>query len=155
MIRACLVALLLTTAVAHAADRSPSTGQSVYLPIYAYVRYGDKDAMKAEEVSTLISVRSTEPERAITLLSLRYYSTEGKMLRELLPKPRVLKPFQAAEFFIERKDVEGGSGAGAVLRWKAEEPANPPLVQSLHIEVKYNRALSFTTDGVVIDRAPK
>jgi hypothetical protein len=153
--RICFFLFLAFASLVEAGDRTPSAGQSVYLPIYAYVRYGDKDAIKAEEVSTLISVRSTEPERSLTLLSLRYYNTDGKMLRELISSPRVLKPFQTAEFFIERKDVEGGSGASAVLRWKADEPVNPPLVQSLHIEVKYNRALSFTTEGVVIERAPK
>ena len=148
---------LLIGLPAHGADRAPATGQTVYLPIYAYVRYGDKDnkgAAKEEEVSTMVSIRSTEPERELRLLSLRYYNSDGKLLRDLLSKPRVLRPFQAAEFFIERRDIEGGSGAAALLRWEADAPVNPPLVQSLHIEVKLNRALSFTTEGVVIERAP-
>ena len=157
-LRIAALLLLALAAPAHGGERAPSTGQSVYLPIYAYVRYGDKDAKgaaKAEEVATMVSIRSTEPERELRLLSLRYYNGDGRMLRELLPQPRLLRPLQAAEFFIERRDIEGGSGASAVLRWEADAPVNPPLVQSLHVEVKLNRALSFITDGVVIERVPK
>ena len=137
------------------AQRVPSNGQHLYLPIYAFIQYGDLDrsgAAKQLPVSALVSIHNTDLDKPFKLLAARYYSTEGKFLRDFVTSPRVLKPMETVEFLVERRDVVGGSGANFVIQWEAAVPISPPLVQALHIEMQTNRAIVFTTDAVLIPR---
>ena len=137
------------------AQRALSTGQHLYLPIYAVIQYGDLDrsgTAKELAVSSLVSIHNTDLDKPIRLLAARYYATDGKFLRNFVPAPRVLKPMETVEFFVERRDVVGGSGANFVIQWESAAPASPPLVQALHVELQTNRAIVFTTDAVLIPR---
>jgi hypothetical protein len=137
------------------AQRALSNGQHLYLPIYSVIQYGDRDrsgAARELPVSSLVSVHNTDLDRPIRLLSARFYATDGKFLRDLVPSPRVLKPMETVEFLVERRDVVGGSGANFVIQWEAAVPVSPPLVQALHVEMQTNRAIVFTTDAVLIPR---
>ena len=136
-------------------QRALSTGQHLYLPIYAVIQYGDLDrsgAARELPVSSLVSIHNTDLDKPIRLLAARYYATDGKFLRNFLPSPRVLKPMETLELLVERRDVAGGSGANFVIQWDAEVPVSPPLVQALHVELQTNRAIVFTTDAVLIPR---
>ena len=137
------------------AQRTLSNGQHLYLPIYAFIQYGnlDKGAPARQlPVSALVSIHNTDLDKPLKLLSARYYSTEGKFLRNFVASPRVLKPMETVEFLVERRDMVGGSGANFVIQWEATVPVSPPLVQALHIEMQTNRAIVFTTDAVLIPR---
>ena len=143
---------------AGAAGRAPTTGQTIYVPVYAYIWHGNRDSKgvaRMSDVATLVSVRNTDPLRSLRLMSARYHDTNGKFLSEWLPQPKTLGPLQTAEFFIDQRAVEGGSGASVIVRWESSEPVNPPVTQALHVDVKTNSALSFTTEGVVIERPAK
>ncbi len=91
-------------------------------------------------------------DKPLRVLSARYYSTEGKFLRNFVSSPRILKPMETLEFLVQRRDVVGGSGANFVIQWESEVPVSPPLVQALHIELQTNRSIVFTTDAVLIPR---
>ena len=137
------------------AQRALSNGQHLYLPIYAFIQYGDLDrsgVARQLPVSALVSIHNTDLDKPLKVLFARYYSTEGKFLRNFLLAPRILKPMETLEFLVERRDVVGGSGANFVIQWEAEAPVSPPLVQALHVELQTNRAIVFTTDAVVIPR---
>lgn len=137
------------------AQRTLSNGQHLYLPIYAFIQYGDVDTRgvaRQVPVSALVSIHNTDLDRPLKLLSARYYSTEGKFLRNFVSSPRILKPMETLEFLVERRDMVGGSGANFVIQWEAEVPVSPPLVQALHVEMQTNRAIVFTTDAVLIPR---
>ena len=137
------------------AQRTLSSGQHLYLPIYAFIQYGNLDnsgAARQLPVSSLVSIHNTDLDRPIKLLAARYYATDGKFLREFVTAPRVLKPMETIEFLVERRDVVGGSGANFVIQWEAAVPVSPPLVQALHVELQTNRAIVFTTDAVLIPR---
>jgi hypothetical protein len=147
-----LTGLLPCTAMA---QRTLSNGQHLYLPIYAFIRYGDLDnsgAARQLPVSSLVSIHNTDLDKPVTVLSARYYSTEGKFLRNFVSSPRILKPMETLEVLVERRDVVGGSGANFVIQWEAAVPVSPPLVQALHVELQTNRAIVFTTDAVLIPR---
>lgn len=147
-----LPSLLPGTAMA---QRSPSNGQHLYLPIYAFIQYGDLDnsgAARQLPVSSLVSIHNTDLDKPIRLLAARYYATDGKFLRNFVASPRVLKPMETVEFLVERRDVVGGSGANFVIQWEAAVLVSPPLVQALHVELQTNRAIVFTTDAVLIPR---
>jgi hypothetical protein len=137
------------------AQRALSTGQHLYLPIYAYIQYGDLDrsgSARQLQVSALVSIHNTDPAKPIKLLSARYFATDGKFLRDFVASPRVLKPMETMEFLVERREVAGGSGSNFVIQWEAAAPVSPPLAQALHVEVQTNRAIVFTTDAVPIPR---
>ena len=137
------------------AQRALSNGQSLYLPIYSVIQYGDLDrsgTARELPVSSLVSIHNTDLDKPIRLLAARYYATDGKFLRNFVASPRVLKPMETVEFLVERRDVVGGSGANFVIQWDAAAPASPPLVQALHVELQTNRAIVFTTDAVLIPR---
>jgi len=137
------------------AQRVLSSGQHLYLPVYAVIQYGDLDrsgAARELPVSALVSIHNTDLEKPIRLLAARYFATDGKFLRNFIASPRVLKPMETVEFLVERRDVVGGSGANFVIQWDAAVPVSPPLVQALHVELQTNRAIVFTTDAVLIPR---
>ena len=137
------------------AQRALSNGQHLYLPIYAFIQYGDLDrsgVARQLPVSALVSIHNTDLDKPLKVLFARYYSTEGKFLRNFLLTPRILKPMETLEFLVERRDEVGGSGANFVVQWESDVPVSPPLVQALHVELQTNRAIVFTTEAVAIPR---
>jgi hypothetical protein len=154
-----LAALLTTLCIllpgAAAAQRALSTGQHLYLPIYAIVQYGNLDrsgTARELPVSALVSFHNTDPDKPVRLLAARYYATDGKFLRDYITSVRVVKPMETVELLVERREVAGGSGANFLIQWEAAAPVSPPLVQALHVEMQTNRAIVFVTDAVLIPR---
>jgi hypothetical protein len=125
-----------------------SKGQTLYLPIYSHLWYGDskgKSPALQHPVSILVSIRNTDPRRSIRVTSARYYDTEGRLLREYLAAPHTLPPLGTAELFVRRSDMSGGSGANFIVNWQAAQPANLPVVEGVHVDIIGNRTLSFLT----------
>jgi hypothetical protein len=149
--RALLLALLLLAAAPARADEPVlSTGQTLYLPIYSHLLYGNKAVAGKPGIyplSALVSLRNTDPRQAIRLVSARYYDTGGKLLREFLAAPRVLAPLGTLELFVERNDLTGGSGANFIITWQSDKPANAPMVEAVHADITGNRTLSFITSA--------
>jgi hypothetical protein len=149
--RAHILSLCLAiTGAATAGELDLSTGQSLYLPIYSHLLYGNANVVGKPSqypLSALISLRNTDPRQPIRILSARYYDTAGKPLREYLPKQAVLPPLGTMELFVERNDMSGGSGANFIVAWQADKPVNPPIVEALHADISGNRTLSFITSA--------
>ncbi len=124
--------------------------QLVYLPVYSHIYHGSYGKSGAPEkflLSALVSVRNADPKRPIRVSSARYYNTEGKMLREFVPSPKTVPAFGTLEFFVERHDESGGSGANFAISWDAESPVNPPVIEAVHAYIDYTRSVIFTTTG--------
>lgn len=142
---------LLFSGYSLAQDVTLSVGQTLYLPIYSHLYHGElnpKSGKPSETlVSTHVSVRNTDPKQSIRLSSARYYNTDGKLLREYLPQPQTIPPLGTYELFVSRSDSSGGSGANFLIDWNAEKPANSPLVEALHADIREARTLLFTTSG--------
>jgi hypothetical protein len=133
--------------------RALSTGQTIYLPIYSHMLYGNVGKSgKVSQVllSALVSIRNTEGRRPLRILSARYYDTHGKLIGERVPKPIVIPPYGTHELFVELNDASGGSGANFVITWDAEAPINPPLVEALHANMDGGKAVIFMTQSVPI-----
>lgn len=145
-----VLALLLQSAVVPAIADELSSGQALYLPVYSRIWHGDRivgDKYPLDSlVSVLVSIRNTSPRTPIRIFSAKYYSTEGKLLDEYLPKPAVVAPMATLELYVERKESQGGSGANFIIQWDAASPTNPPIVEAVHADIKNGlRALVFTT----------
>lgn len=147
--------LLATSTAAVAQETRPlSTGQTIYLPIYSHMLYGNVGRSgKVSQVllSALVSIRNTDGHRPLRVVSARYYDTHGKLLSERVPKPVVIPPYGTHELFVELNDASGGSGANFVIRWEAEAAINPPLVESLHANMDGGKAVIFMTQSVPIN----
>jgi hypothetical protein len=125
-----------------------SLGQTLYLPIYSHIWHGEMDKtgkpMKTL-VSVSVSIRNTDPVKAIRINSAQYYDTDGKKLKEYLTSPKTIGPMGTYELFVPRSDDTGGSGANFVISWKSDTPANPPIVEGFHANIPVGRAIAFTT----------
>lgn len=150
-LRRALAALLLAACAAAAmAQEAPpaSAGQTLYLPIYSDLWHGDLGSRNQPDktaLSALVSIRNTDPARPIRILSARYHDSQGRLLRDFVPKPRSLPPLGTLELFIERAESAGGSGASFLIRWQADRPVNPPVVEAVHADLRNPRTVSFIT----------
>ncbi|MFA6063258.1 MAG: DUF3124 domain-containing protein [Gallionella sp.] len=138
------------------AGEEVSTGQSVYLPIYSHIWHGDRAGEEKSPakslVSVLVSIRNTSLKTPIRIFSARYYSTEGRMIRDYLAKPATLNAMGTLELFVERKESVGGSGANFVIQWDAAVATNPPMVEAVHADIRGgSHALTFITTAHPID----
>ena len=139
-----------TAAVAQEA-RPLSKGQTLYLPIYSHMLYGNlgkRGVPSSVLLSALVSIRNTDPNRPLRVLSARYFDTNGKLLGERVTTPVIIPPLGTLEQFVELNDASGGSGANFIIKWSAEQPINPPLVESLHANMDGGKAVIFMTQSV-------
>ena len=127
-----------------------SKGQTVYVPVYSHIAHGNLDGRgKPAELllSSMLSLRNTDPAFPITVTSVRYYDTEGKMLRDYLAKPVTLAAMASSEVFVEHKDKAGGSGANFVVEWSADRPVNPPVIETVNAYFFGTQSVAFTSPG--------
>ena len=148
--------LLGVAASAHAEEVSLSSGETLYLPIYSHVWHGDTHPIKGEPMkaymSALVSIRNTSLKSPLKLVSARYYSTDGKLLKEFVSAPRNIVPMGTLELFIEKSESQGGSGANFIIQWESATPTNPPVVEAVHIDNQASRPYSFITSARVINK---
>lgn len=141
-------ALWLCASAAALAQPALSKGQSLYLPVYSHVWHGDVDSKGVAHqtlVSALVSVRNSDPAKAIRVTSAVYYDTNGKKLREYISKTVIVGPMGTHEIYVPRNDTAGGSGANFLIVWQSDEPANAPVVEALHLNMPAGRSIAFIT----------
>lgn len=150
-----LALMVMTTALAVRAQelRPLSKGQTLYLPIYSHMLYGNlgkSGKVSSVLLSALVSIRNSDGKRPLRVLSARYFDTHGKLLGERVPVPVILPPLGTLELFVELNDVSGGSGANFIVRWDADTPINPPLLEALHANMDGGKAVIFMTQSVPV-----
>lgn len=155
MLRVCLALGVLVTAIlclpARAGEAPAlSGGQTLYVPVYSHIWHGNLDGDGKPQMlllSSMLSIRNTDPLAGITVLSVKYYDTDGRMLREYYKSPRFLGPMASTDVFIEHKDAEGGTGANFIVLWKSDKPVNPPIVETVNAYFFGSHSLAFTSPG--------
>lgn len=144
----CFLLPLAGTSVA--GEMPPLTqGQTVYIPVYSEVLHGNANADGKPDrwlLSATLSVRNTDLKNSLTLRSIRYYDSNGDLIREY-PAGKALGPLATAEVFVEHKDKSGGSGANFLVVWDASKPINTPIIETVHTNFFGTRALVFTSSG--------
>lgn len=142
-----------STAVIGQEIRPQVSGQTLYLPIYSHMSYGNigrRGTPSQVLLSALVSIRNTDVKKPLRVRYARYYDTAGKLIGEHVPRPIVIPPLGTHELFVELNDASGGSGANFIIRWDADQAINPPLVESLHANMDGGKAIIFTTQSVPI-----
>lgn len=121
-----------------------SNGQMIYVPAYSHIYSGNKELPSLLAVT--LSIRNTDRNHPITILSVEYYETQGKLLKKYISSPLVVNALGTVRYVISHKDKTGGSGANFIVQWKADKPVNIPIVEAIMIGPR----ASFTSRGQVI-----
>jgi hypothetical protein len=142
---ACSALLLLAGGTALA---EMSTGQTLYVPCSSHTYHGPKT--RQVDLTVTLVVRNADIKSPITLNSIDYYGTNGKLLRRYLARPTVIEPLSAQEFMVEQNDTVGGAGASFLLRWRAAKAVNEPVVEAVMIGSSSGLGISFVSHGVAV-----
>jgi hypothetical protein len=143
---------ILTPAGSSAEDIQLSTGQTVYVSIYSHIYSGLK--ARPFDLAAILSIRNTDMNQAVTIVSAKYYDTDGKLLKEYLNEPLQLKALVSTRYIIKEGDKAGGSGANFIVKWKSEKKVNPPIIEAVMIGTHSGQGISFVSRGQVIKDDP-
>ncbi len=149
-----LGALLIGMAAfaATASEVGRSAGQTVAVPVYSHVFFGDRGA--TFNLATTLSIRNIDPQQSLAVNSADYYDSGGRLVRKHLAAPVVLKPLASTEVFISESDTSGGFGASFLVRWSADTAIVPPVIECLMIGARSGQGISFVSHGRVVQEAP-
>lgn len=123
-------------------------GQTIYVPIYSHIYYEDQKGKV--DLSATLSIRNTDLSNPIIITSVRYYDSNGKLIRQYLEQPGELSPLASIDFVVERTDTSGGLGANFIVEWIAETTVSEPVVEAVMINAVSAQGISFTSPGRVI-----
>lgn len=145
--------ILLVTAWASSAGWTRSNAelgrqQTVYVPIYSNVYFGDR--LQPFDLTATLTIRNTDPAQVITVLSVKYYNSQGKMVRNYTDQPIELDPWNSNQFFVKETDITGGPGAFFIVKWKAKTQVNMPIIEAVMIGAAANQGVSFICPGQII-----
>jgi hypothetical protein len=122
--------------------------KTLYVPVYSHIYH--EDLRSTLDLAATLSVRNTDFKQQAVLKSVRYYSTEGTMLKEFVPSAVSLGPMATADFVIPRTDTTGGSGANFIVEWQSPEDTSPVLAECVMISAGSSHSVSFTSRGTEI-----
>ncbi|MBU1341877.1 MAG: DUF3124 domain-containing protein [Proteobacteria bacterium] len=125
-----------------------SNGQSVYVPVYSHIYYGDQE--RTFNLTTTLSIRNTNLKKDVMLHSIDYFDSNGELLKNYLEAPIVLKKFSTIRYVIKATDKRGGSGAKFIVRWKSKDLSNAPLIEAIMISTQSQQGISFVSRGQAI-----
>lgn len=139
---------ILTPAGSSADDIQLSMGQTVYVSIYSHIYSGLK--ARPFDLAAILSIRNTNITQAVTIVSAKYYDTDGELLKEYLNEPLLLKALASTRYIIKEGDKAGGSGANFIVKWKSEKKVNPPIIEAVMIGTHSGQGISFVSRGQVL-----
>jgi hypothetical protein len=143
-----MVTGVITSAGQAAGDIQLSMGQSVYVSIYSHIYSGLK--ARPFDLAAILSIRNTDINQPVTLVSVKYYDTEGKLLKEYLDEPLQLKALASTRYIIKEGDKAGGSGANFIVKWESNKKVTPPIIEAVMIGTHSGQGISFVSRGQVI-----
>jgi len=79
-----------------------SNGQTIYVPAYSHIYTGNKEA--PSPLTVTLSIRNTDLNHPIKILSVEYYETQGKLLNKYIASPIVLNALGTERYVIPHKD---------------------------------------------------
>ena len=138
----------LSTGARAGSEIALSAGQTVYVPIYSHIYSGLKG--RPFGLAATLSIRNTDPKHAITLVSVKYFDSAGKLVKEYLEKPAELAAMASTRYILPEGDTSGGSGANFLVKWQSAKKVNPPLIEGVMIGTRSGQGISFVSRGQVI-----
>jgi hypothetical protein len=128
-----------------------SAGQTVYVSIYSHIYSGVKG--RPFDLAATLSIRNTDPKYPLTLVSVDYYDSAGKLVKKFQVDPVKLNILASIRYIITEGDKTGGSGANFIVKWYSEKEINPPIIEAVMIGTQSGQGISFVSRGQVIKDA--
>jgi len=134
-------------------EKRLSSGQTVYVPAYQSIAVSKKPRRLA--LTTTLSIRNTDPERQITIVSVKYFAANGYLIKNLLEKPETMEPLAVMSFVPEEpKEKREEAETSFIVIWKAAgKEVSWPIIQAVMIGAAGQQGISFVCDGQVIRSA--
>jgi len=124
-------------------------GQTVYVPAYSHIYHGDKE--RAFDLAVTLSIRNTDRNHPIALVSVEYFNSDGKRIRGYLEGVFKLGSLSSTHYVVRESDQSGGSGACFVVRWESEAKVAEPIIETVMISTRSGQGISFLARGQVIE----
>jgi hypothetical protein len=105
---------------------------------------------RAFNLTVTLSIRNTDLTRPILVTAVRYYDTQGKVVKEYVVQPLPLAPLATTEVIVGELDTRGGSGAKFIVEWSANESVTEPIVEAVMVNSSLSLGLAFVSPGRVI-----
>ncbi len=147
-VSAFLIVFGIEAANAQAKEKS-SLGQVLYVPIYSEIPYGDRGFTFG--LTATLSIRNTDRKSSITVRSVRYFDSKGKLIRSYVDGPISLSPLAAQEHIVHESDRSGGISALFIVEWDSNGPVHPPIVEAVMISTQSTQGISFLSIARVIE----
>ena len=124
--------------------------EMVYIPIYSDIYF--VDTRHTFSLTATLSIRNTSFKDSIYVFSIDYYNSTGQKVRRYNESTLLVKPMESVEFVVGNKDNTGGVGANFVVEWAAKSGSQRPYFQGIMIGTTGQQGISFTTEGIVIQK---
>lgn len=123
-------------------------GQTIYVPVYSQIYHGD--GKRIFNLAATLSIRNTDLTNPIIINSVRYYDSNGKLVKQYLERPIQLATLASTDFVIDRTDNSGGLGANFIVEWVAQTEVSEPVIEAVIIGTDFQQGISFISPGRVI-----
>lgn len=114
-----------------------------YVPAYSHIYSGGG---RPQLLEVTLSVRNTDPSLPLTIHTISYHDSEGRMLKQYVDTASKLPAMATAEYLVEIANRDGGSGANFVILWSSERDNAKPIFETVMIATE-GKPLSFTSYG--------
>jgi hypothetical protein len=126
------------------------TGQTIYIPAYSEVFSRGSD--QPIELAVTLAIHNTDLAKPIIIRSVRYYDTNGDLVREYIDSPVEVPALATTGFVVEGDDNSGGWGANFIVEWGAETPVYEPVIEAIMISSRSTQGFSLISTGRVVSQ---
>jgi len=121
----------------------------IYVPIYSDI-YADEQNQSLLLAATL-SIRNTHMTDSLFIDQIKYYNTQGDMVRDFINEETIgIPPMATVNYVIEKEDNSGGAGANFIVSIYGEQKNMKPIIQAVMVHYSGNKGFAFTTNGFSI-----
>jgi hypothetical protein len=78
-------------------------GQTSYVPVYSHIYH--QNTQEIFNLGATLSIRNTDLEKPIIITSVRYYDSDGKLIKQYLERPIQLDALASTDVVINRNDT--------------------------------------------------
>lgn len=128
---------------------SAVAGQILYVPVYSHIYQQNK--AKTFNLTATLSIRNTSMKDSLQVNAVRYYDSDGSLVRTYLAQARTIGPLSSIAYVIDENDLTGGIGANFIVMWSAQTEISDPIVEAVMISTSHQQGISFTGAARVID----
>lgn len=122
-------------------------GQTVYVSLYSHVYQQEGERLA---LTGTLSIRNTDAERPISIGTVKYFDTTGKLVRNYLDSPLVVRPLGSTDFVVRQSDMAGGIGANFIVEWVADQPVLEPVIEAVMVGRSGTGLCTFLCPGRVL-----